>query len=105
VVQEILADAVERLGGSSVIENSANVVGFEEFKDTAAGEMLLRCRADLEQIFPWGLLEVLQEALYSGAWCCCVVYWCLLLLWLLGLLCLMLCLLLFCHNLSSAPRH
>ena len=31
VVQEILADAVERLGGSSVIENSANVVGFEEW--------------------------------------------------------------------------
>ncbi|KAF8060065.1 Zeaxanthin epoxidase [Scenedesmus sp. PABB004] len=36
-LQEILADAVERLGGPEVIENSANVVGFEEVPRGHAG--------------------------------------------------------------------
>lgn len=40
-LQEILADAVERLAGKKVIENSANVVGFEEVQD-AAGKSVVR---------------------------------------------------------------
>lgn len=36
-LQEILADAVERLAGPNVIENSANVTGFEEIRDPATG--------------------------------------------------------------------
>lgn len=40
-LQEILSDAVERLAGKKVINNSANVVGFEEVKD-AAGKSAVR---------------------------------------------------------------
>eukprot|EP00878_Enallax_costatus_P002900 GHUV01003094.1.p1 GENE.GHUV01003094.1~~GHUV01003094.1.p1 ORF type:complete len:280 (+),score=62.49 GHUV01003094.1:241-1080(+) len=40
-LQEILADATERLAGKNLIENSANVVGFEEVTD-ASGRQIVR---------------------------------------------------------------
>jgi hypothetical protein len=37
VLQEILADACERIAGPNVIENSSNVVAYEELRDPATG--------------------------------------------------------------------
>jgi hypothetical protein len=39
-LQEILADACERLAGPNVIENSSNVVAYEELRDPATGAAL-----------------------------------------------------------------
>jgi hypothetical protein len=36
-LQEILADACERIAGPNVIENSSNVVAYEELRDAATG--------------------------------------------------------------------
>eukprot|EP00882_Tetradesmus_deserticola_P025468 GHRQ01027977.1.p4 GENE.GHRQ01027977.1~~GHRQ01027977.1.p4 ORF type:complete len:143 (+),score=22.84 GHRQ01027977.1:97-525(+) len=36
-LQEILADACERIAGPNVIENSSNVVAYEELRDPATG--------------------------------------------------------------------
>ena len=37
LLQEILADACERIAGPNVIENSSNVVAYEELRDPATG--------------------------------------------------------------------
>jgi hypothetical protein len=37
-LQQILTRAIIRLGGTSIISNSSNVVGYEEYKDATTGE-------------------------------------------------------------------
>jgi hypothetical protein len=39
-LSQVLADAVERLGGSGVIEGGSHVVGYEEFKDASGREQV-----------------------------------------------------------------
>ncbi|KAF6258370.1 zeaxanthin epoxidase precursor [Scenedesmus sp. NREL 46B-D3] len=41
-LQEILADACERIAGPNVIENSSNVVAYEELRDPASGKESIR---------------------------------------------------------------
>eukprot|EP00775_Hariotina_reticulata_P004396 gene4396-4649_t len=68
-LQEILADAVERLGGSSVIENSANVVGFEEYKDAAAGSSGVRVMLEDGRTATADLLIGADGIWSKGLWC------------------------------------